>query len=132
MAEYLRQTSFTDVPRFAPAAHRPARRRLYESESSNVIVRMMIGDAIGDAFGFGIEMQDAHWIRKAIKRFDQWPDNPVLDPRHRENNVRGFYSDDAEMTGACMPGGRTGGAATSLTARPAAAADAPASGIAPR
>ena len=104
MAEYLRQTSFTDVPRFAPAAHRPARRRLYESESSNVIVRMMIGDAIGDAFGFGIEMQDAHWIRKAIKRFDQWPDNPVLDPRHRENNVRGFYSDDAEMTVGLMKG----------------------------
>eukprot|EP00966_Prymnesium_polylepis_P022810 524832-Prymnesium_polylepis.1 len=102
--EYLRGREMATVPRFAAAAHRPARRRLWESEKASPMVRLIIGDAIGDAFGFGIEMQDAHWIRKAITRFDEWPHNPVLIERFRRNNVRGFYSDDAEMTVGLMKG----------------------------
>ena len=74
MTEYLR--AMNDVPRFAAAAHRPARRRLWESERHSPVVRMAIANAIGDAFGFGIEMQDAHWIRRAITHFDRWPHNP--------------------------------------------------------
>ena len=68
----------TDIPQFAPAEHRPARRQLWEKEQQSAAVRLMIGDAIGDAFGFGVEMQDADWIRKAVTRFDTWPDNPCL------------------------------------------------------
>ena len=100
MADYLREMS--NVPRFAAAAHRPARRRLWESEKHSPVVRLLIGDAIGDAFGFGIEMQDAYWIRKMVTHFDRWPHNPVLAARFRHNNVRGFYSDDAEMTAGLM------------------------------
>lgn len=126
MTEYLREMA--DVPRFAAAAHRPARRRLWESEKHSPVARLLIGDAIGDAFGFGIEMQDAYWIRSAIQRFDEWPHNPVLAEDWRRNvldagasncctshrhsdsvaaptqNVRGFYSDDAEMTVGLMKG----------------------------
>ena len=90
------------VPRFAAAAHRPARRRLWEAEAQSPLVRLMIGNAIGDAFGFGIEMQDAHWIRKAVTRFDEWPQNHILLEQYRRNNVRGFYSEDAEMTVGLM------------------------------
>lgn len=92
----------SEIPRFAAAAHRPARRRLWDCEKGSTIVRMLIGNAIGDAFGFGIEMQDAHWIRRAVRRFDEWPHNPVMMEEYRRNNVRGFYSDDAEMTVGLM------------------------------
>eukprot|EP00310_Coccolithus_braarudii_P017149 CAMPEP_0183337342 /NCGR_PEP_ID=MMETSP0164_2-20130417/5015_1 /TAXON_ID=221442 /ORGANISM="Coccolithus pelagicus ssp braarudi, Strain PLY182g" /LENGTH=400 /DNA_ID=CAMNT_0025507013 /DNA_START=93 /DNA_END=1295 /DNA_ORIENTATION=+ len=100
MTEYLQRMN--QVPRFAAAAHRPARRRLWGSERQSTVVRLVIGNAIGDAFGFGIEMQDAEWIRCAVKYFDRWPHNPVMSPELRRNNVRGFYSDDAEMTVGLM------------------------------
>ena len=56
---------------------------------------MLLGNALGDAYGFGIEMQDAYWIRETAG-FDAWPDNPFSLPDYV--TPRGFYSDDAEMT----------------------------------
>mmetsp|Transcript_14146 Transcript_14146/g.45705 ORF Transcript_14146/g.45705 Transcript_14146/m.45705 type:complete len:164 (-) Transcript_14146:636-1127(-) len=92
------------VPQFAATAEAKAeRRRLFEREASaSKFVELLIGDAIGDAFGFGVEMQDAFWIRQAVVDFTVWPSNPVLYEEFRENNVRGFYSDDAEMTVGLM------------------------------
>ncbi|KAL1521704.1 hypothetical protein AB1Y20_021359 [Prymnesium parvum] len=93
--EYLREMS--ELPRFAAAAHRPARRRLWESEKSSPIVRLLVGSAVGDAFAFGVSLQDAHWLRRAVKRFGEWPHNPVMREALRQNNVRGFYSDHTEQ-----------------------------------
>jgi ADP-ribosylglycohydrolase len=89
-----------DVPTFTFGVRgRKARRQLVmESAASSAAISLVLGDAIGDAFGFGIEMQDAFWIRSAVTRFDQWPESPVLTDSKKENNVRGFYSDDTEMT----------------------------------
>ena len=91
------------VPQFAQTARaKQARKQLLTEHKDNAIVQLLLGDAIGDAFGFGIEMQDAYWIRENVTRFDKFPDNPVLSEMHRRNNVRGFYSDDCEMTVGLM------------------------------
>eukprot|EP00913_Durusdinium_trenchii_P012009 g11282.t1 len=92
-----------DVPQFAPTtATQTARRRLVEGEQSNVLVQLLLGDAIGDAFGFGIEMQDAHWIREHVTKCTAWPENPAMKEEHKVNNIRGMYSDDCEMTVGLM------------------------------
>jgi hypothetical protein len=93
-----------EVPGFAAGAKGRRERRRIVTESSSPVLAMLIGDAIGDAFGFGIEMQDASWIREKVTRFDCFPDSPVLPAEHRVNNVRGFYSDDTEMTVGLMKG----------------------------
>lgn len=75
-----------------------ARRKLLMGASP--IVQLMIGDAIGDAFGLGIEMGDAYWIRRNVT-FDKWNLRPN---QHRLdwNKILGMYSDDAEMTVGLM------------------------------
>ena len=46
------------VPEFAksPAARRKLRELVVPSGSGSAVVQLLLGDAIGDAFGFGIEM----------------------------------------------------------------------------
>eukprot|EP00038_Savillea_parva_P014740 m.217170 g.217170 ORF g.217170 m.217170 type:complete len:406 (+) comp28963_c0_seq1:164-1381(+) len=68
------------------------------------VVRMIIGDAIGDAFGFEIEMQDALWIRQNVRVVDGWPHNPAMPVSWAANRVTGMYSDDTEMTVGLMKG----------------------------
>ena len=48
----------TAVPKFAATDAQRARRRQL-LQSAGPVGRMLLGDALGDAFGFGIEMQDA-------------------------------------------------------------------------
>ena len=91
------------IPQFAATDRaKAARRQLLTDAKDSAVVQLLIGDAIGDVFGFGIEMQDASWIRQNVTRFDAWPDNPVLVEAFKVNNVRGFYSDDCEMTVGLM------------------------------
>jgi len=92
------------VPEFAtsPAARRKLRALVGSGSGQSAVVQLLLGDAIGDAFGFGIEMQDAYWIRQAITKCNAWPTNPVMKESHKVNNVRGMYSDDCEMTVAVM------------------------------
>eukprot|EP00928_Gymnodinium_smaydae_P004138 TRINITY_DN11438_c0_g3_i2.p1 TRINITY_DN11438_c0_g3~~TRINITY_DN11438_c0_g3_i2.p1 ORF type:complete len:415 (+),score=72.67 TRINITY_DN11438_c0_g3_i2:61-1245(+) len=90
-----------DVPQFVTTADEKARRRELVSSGGRV-VHMLIGDAIGDAFGFGIEMQDAHWIREQVVDFDKWPWSPCMEPHDVYNHVPGMYSDDCEMTVGLM------------------------------
>lgn len=91
------------IPQFAPTERaKAARRKLLLEAKDSAAVQLLIGDAIGDAFGFGIEMQDAGWIRKKVTKFDAFPDNPVLIDAFKVNNERGFYSDDAEQTVGLM------------------------------
>ncbi len=53
----------------------------------------MLGIAIGDAFGVGIEFQDRRWIRENID-FSRYFN--ARTGRHGENYKPGFYSDDTE------------------------------------
>merc|ERR1719247_2019401 len=57
----------------------------------------------GDAFGLGIELNCcAFWIRQNVT-CDKWPEADM--PEHwKKNNIRGMYSDDAEMTVGLMNG----------------------------
>lgn len=76
------------------------------------IVQMLIGDAIGDAFGFMIEFEDAYWIRKnvVLKNVSEgrktWPVRSYKPDwwKHTVNydGMRGMYSDDCEMTVGLM------------------------------
>ena len=80
------------------------RRQLWsEASATSPVVRLLIGDALGDAFGFGIEFQDARWIRARVDPMrGEFPASPVLTGEFAENNERGFYSDDTEMTVGLM------------------------------
>ena len=90
------------MPMFAATdAARAARRELLRHASP--VAQMLIGDALGDAFGFGVEMQDAHWMRGHVS-LAEWPSNPAMAASWGFNNVRGMYSDDAEMTVGLMKG----------------------------
>lgn len=92
---------FIRAPCFAKdAAARTARRKLIGVGSD--VQQMLIGDAIGDAFGFVIEMQDASWIRERVTNFIEYPSSAGARDLH--NIVPGFYSDDCEMTVALMKG----------------------------
>eukprot|EP00929_Paragymnodinium_shiwhaense_P076050 TRINITY_DN3900_c0_g1_i1.p1 TRINITY_DN3900_c0_g1~~TRINITY_DN3900_c0_g1_i1.p1 ORF type:complete len:384 (+),score=112.78 TRINITY_DN3900_c0_g1_i1:95-1246(+) len=83
-----------EVPSFAlDAASKQRRRELVSSGSP--LVQMLVGNAIGDSFGFGIEMEDAFWIRKNVS-FDSWATKPCLPDWWTA--PRGIYSDDCEMT----------------------------------
>lgn len=53
----------------------------------------LIGIAIGDAFGVGIEFQDRRWIRENVD-FTRFVNQRT--GRHGENYESGFYSDDTE------------------------------------
>lgn len=56
-------------------------------------VRLLIGDALGDAFRFGIESQDAIWIRARVDLMrGEFSVSPVLGSDFAENSERGFYS----------------------------------------
>lgn len=91
-----------EVPQFVATPEAKARRREM-ALSGSPIVQMLLGDAIGDAFGAGIEMQDAFWIRKNVTA-DRWPVNPVQKEEWKINSVRGMYTDDCEMTVGLMNG----------------------------
>ena len=57
------------IPQFAATDRaKAARRQLLTDAKDSAVVQLLIGDAIGDAFGFGIEMQDASWIRQNVTR----------------------------------------------------------------
>lgn len=108
------------VPQFVGPKLRACRRQLLAD--AHPIVQMMVGDAIGDAVGFGkracrhlrtaphliisagIEMRDALWIRQNVNLDAGWPASPpeMEDPKYAVNNIRGMYSDDAEMTVGLM------------------------------
>ena len=91
----------TSVPQFAlDAAAKAARRSLLAL--AGPVTQLLIGDAIGDAFGFGVEMQDARWMRQRVTRCTSWPENPVKREEHKFNSIRGMYSDDCEMTVGLM------------------------------
>lgn len=89
------------LPQFAMTPDQK-KKRLELASSGGPVVQMMLGDAIGDAFGLGIELTcDAFWIRENVT-CDKWPENL---PQHwKFNNIRGMYSDDAEMTVGLMKG----------------------------
>ncbi|CAE7244474.1 frmA [Symbiodinium natans] len=91
----------TSVPQFA-ADHKAKVARRALLASAGPVTQLLIGDAIGDAFGFGVEMQDAHWMRQCVTRCTSWPENPVKREEHKFNSVRGMYSDDCEMTVGLM------------------------------
>eukprot|EP00746_Dinoflagellata_sp_MGD_P022875 gnl/MRDRNA2_/MRDRNA2_153553_c0_seq1.p1 gnl/MRDRNA2_/MRDRNA2_153553_c0~~gnl/MRDRNA2_/MRDRNA2_153553_c0_seq1.p1 ORF type:complete len:441 (-),score=72.60 gnl/MRDRNA2_/MRDRNA2_153553_c0_seq1:432-1754(-) len=94
-----------EVPQFAITPEQKARRRTLLVDSSPV-VQMLIGNAIGDAFGFGIEMQDAYWIRREVvmpPKVKEWPMMPWTPPWWN-NKMHGMYSDDCEMTVGLMNG----------------------------
>eukprot|EP00435_Cladocopium_sp_Y103_P034285 s1863_g8.t2 len=95
------------VPCFAStAAARRLRRtsaaRRRRRRDAQRLVDLLLGDAVGDAFGFGIEMQDAYWIRQRVTKCSEWPQNPAMKEDHKPNNIRGMYSDDCEMTVGLM------------------------------
>lgn len=101
----------TKVPAFATTEAQKRERRKLVSEGGP-IVNMLIGNAIGDAFGFNIEFEDAYWIRTAIhvndtaKGPEGWPVRSYQPEWTRGvanyDNMRGMYSDDCEMTVANM------------------------------
>ena len=95
------ETDASSVPQFAADhAAKLARRALLAS--AGPVTQLLIGDAIGDAFGFGVEMQDAYWLRQKVTRLTSWPENPAKPEEHRFNSIRGMYSDDCEMTVGLM------------------------------
>lgn len=77
-----------------PEARARRRKLLFNSGPAT---QLLIGDAIGDAFGAIIEMQDAYWIREFVT-FDQWPKNPMRRSEWNTNSACGMYTDDCEMT----------------------------------
>jgi len=81
---------------FALDPEAKARRRELVAVSGPV-TQLLIGDAIGDAFGAIIEMQDAYWIRDSVT-FDRWPENPMRRTEWNTNSACGMYTDDCEMT----------------------------------
>jgi len=85
-----------EVPMFATDPEARARRRKL-LVNSGPATQLLIGDAIGDAFGAIIEMQDAYWIREFVT-FDQWPKNPMRRSEWNTNSACGMYTDDCEMT----------------------------------
>ena len=105
-SKMLDSKELADVERYprlaASDAQRAHRRRLWDSVQHAPAARALLGTAVGDAFGFGIEFQDASWIRQRVVAFDAFPQSPVVLPRYARNSVRGFYSDDTEMTVALM------------------------------
>eukprot|EP01062_Namystynia_karyoxenos_P038680 TRINITY_DN28098_c0_g1_i1.p1 TRINITY_DN28098_c0_g1~~TRINITY_DN28098_c0_g1_i1.p1 ORF type:complete len:417 (+),score=89.40 TRINITY_DN28098_c0_g1_i1:70-1251(+) len=92
------------VPQFAATeAARRARRDLVPEGAG--AVQLLIGDAIGDAFGFLMEMADAPWIRANVRVADGWPQwSPGRAElmAERAGQPRGTYSDDCEMTVGLM------------------------------
>jgi len=58
---------------------------------------MMLGVAVGDAFGAGVEMKSREWICKNLE-FTKYVD----ERRNQYNYVLGLYTDDTEMTVANM------------------------------
>ncbi|CAE8619322.1 unnamed protein product, partial [Polarella glacialis] len=84
------------VPSFARDPEDRARRRKLMTGASPV-TQLLMGDAIGDAFGAVIEMQDAYWIRSFVS-FDKWPVNPMRRSEWSSNTAAGMYTDDCEMT----------------------------------
>lgn len=84
------------VPMFAQDPEARARRRELIGNGGSAI-QLLIGDAIGDAFGAIIEMQDAYWIRRSVS-FDRWPKNPMRRTEWNTNTACGMYTDDCEMT----------------------------------
>ena len=93
--------SAVSVPQFALDQRAKAARHALLA-SAGPVTQLLIGDAIGDAFGFGVEMQDAHWLREHVTRCTSWPENPVKPDEHKFNSIRGMYSDDCEMTVGLM------------------------------
>ncbi len=57
------------------------------------IENMLLGIAIGDAFGLGIEFQDRNWIKQNID-FSQFVNK--REGKYAENYELGYYSDDTE------------------------------------
>ena len=92
-----------DVPSFATGATgRRARRDLLSEAADSALAHALIGLVVGDAFGLGIALQDAKWIREEVKDFDVYPQSPVLADASDEgadimDDVRGFYSSDMGM-----------------------------------
>jgi len=91
-----------EVPQFALNAKARAKRRKLLARNSKA-TQLLIGDAIGDAFGAIIEMQDAYWIRSSVN-FDSWPKNPMRRTQWDTNQACGMYTDDCEMTVGLMNG----------------------------
>ncbi|HLC33226.1 MAG TPA: ADP-ribosylglycohydrolase family protein [Candidatus Nanoarchaeia archaeon] len=57
------------------------------------ITDALIGIAVGDAFGSGIEFQDRNWIRANVD-FTRFVN--ARTGKHAENYTSGDYSDDTE------------------------------------
>lgn len=92
-----------EVPRFAITPAAKVKRRQLLSESST-ITQLLVGNAIGDAFGYGIEMQDAYWIRANVSvEAEKWHVQPYR-PSWWDDKLLGCYSDDCEMTVGLMKG----------------------------
>jgi len=87
---------------FAEGSEAKAQRRKLIGQNASAI-QMLIGDAIGDAFGAIIEMQDAYWIRQYVT-FDTWPKNPMRRSEWNTNTARGMYTDDCELTVGLLNG----------------------------
>ncbi|OLP83816.1 hypothetical protein AK812_SmicGene35370 [Symbiodinium microadriaticum] len=87
-----------EVPMFATDPEARARRRklLFNSGPAT---QLLIGDAIGDAFGAIIEMQDAYWIREFVT-FDQWPKNPMRRSEWNTNSSPLWRIGDAQLQAA--------------------------------
>mmetsp|Transcript_18180 Transcript_18180/g.23933 ORF Transcript_18180/g.23933 Transcript_18180/m.23933 type:complete len:415 (-) Transcript_18180:129-1373(-) len=84
------------------------KRKNRRNEASSLdygIESMLLGVAIGDAFGAGIEFQDAHFIRRTIG-FDRWINLRgryfTWDRHSSQNFICGMYTDDCEMTVGLM------------------------------
>lgn len=89
------------VPQFAATAAARERRRRLVAEGGPM-AQLLIGNAIGDAFGLGIEMEDAYWIREHVAfPPTAWPQRPRRPPWRV---APGMYSDDCEMTVGLMKG----------------------------
>ena len=86
---------------------RTAARRRLATELRPGLRSMLLGIALGDAFGAGIEFQDAEWIRDAKNvDFRRWVNvrGPyfTLSPTNSRNFSGGMYTDDTEMTAGLM------------------------------
>ena len=99
------------VPRFARTLQERSARRALAAEP-DPIVGLVLGNAIGDAFGFGIEFEDAYIIRETVTRFDEFPQKcPEHMGKFKGMTAPGMYSDDAEMSVGLMKALSRGGIA---------------------
>jgi len=73
-----------------------------------LVAHILIGDAVGDAFGLGIEFASSSWIRQHVAfPPSSWPSCPTAPngkagPDGKPVTERGMYSDDCEMTVGTM------------------------------